>query len=155
MTEQLTLSLSQLLYSVVLLPTVQQSESALHTHASCLFGVSFLLRSPQSTKQSSLCFIVTFHQLSILYIIVYICPSSLSVHPTSPLTLLVSIHLFSTSTSLVLLCKQVHLCHFSRFHIYALIYDICFSLSDILHSVRQSLDSSTSLQITKFVPFNG
>ena len=36
-----------------------------------------------------------------------------------------------------------------------LIYDICFSLSDILHSVRQSLDSSTSLQITKFVPFNG
>ena len=32
-------------------------------------------------------------------------------------------------------CKPVHLYHFSRFHIYALIYDICFSLSDLLHSV--------------------
>ena len=25
--------------------------------------------------------------------------------------------------------------HFSRFHIYALIYDICFSFSDLLHFV--------------------
>ena len=28
---------------------------------------------------------------------------------------------------------------FFRFHIYALIYDICFSLSDLLHSVYDSL----------------
>ena len=28
-----------------------------------------------------------------------------------------------------------HTYHFSKFHIYALIYDICFSLSDLLHSV--------------------
>ena len=47
----------------------------------------------------------------------------------------VSIHLFSTSVSLFLPCKPVHLYHFSRFHIYALICDICFSLSDLLHSV--------------------
>ena len=47
---------------------------------------------------------------------------------------LVSIRLFSTSVSLFLPCKLVHLYHFSRFHIYALIYDICFSLSDF-HSV--------------------
>ena len=40
---------------------------------------------------------------------------------------------------LFLRCKPVHLCHFSRFHIYALIYDICFSLSGLLHSVWQSL----------------
>ena len=32
-------------------------------------------------------------------------------------------------------CKLVHLYNFSRFHIYALIFDICFSLSDLLHSV--------------------
>ena len=38
---------------------------------------------------------------------------------------LVSIHLFSASVSLFLPCKPVHLYHFSRFHIYALIYDIC------------------------------
>ena len=34
--------------------------------------------------------------------------------------------LFSTSVSLFLPCKPVHLYHFSRFHIYALIYDILF-----------------------------
>ena len=38
---------------------------------------------------------------------------------------LVSISLFSTSVSLFLPCKSVHLYHFSRFHIYALMYDIC------------------------------
>ena len=58
---------------------------------------------------------------------------------------LVSIYLSSTSVSLFLPCKPVHLYHFSRFHIYVLIYDICFSLSDLLHSVWQSLDPSTSL----------
>ena len=57
---------------------------------------------------------------------------------------LVSIRLFSTSVSLFLPCKPVHLYHFSTFHIYVLIYDICFSLSDLLHSVWQSLDPSTS-----------
>ena len=48
---------------------------------------------------------------------------------------LVSIPLFSTSVSQILPCKLVHLYHFSRLHIYALIYDICFSLSDLLHFV--------------------
>ena len=57
---------------------------------------------------------------------------------------LVSIRLFSTSVSQLLPCTPVHLYHFSRFHIHALIYDICFSLSDLLHSVWQSLDPSTS-----------
>ena len=66
---------------------------------------------------------------------------------------LVSIHLFSTSVTLLLPCKPVHLYHFSRFHIYALIYDICFSLSDLLHSVWQSLGPSTSLQMTQFHSF--
>ena len=66
---------------------------------------------------------------------------------------LVSIHLFSTSVSQLLPCKPVHLYHFSRFHIQALIYDICFSLSDLLHSVGQSLDPSTSQQMTQFRSF--
>ena len=60
---------------------------------------------------------------------------------------LVSIHLFSTSVSQFLYCKPVHLYHFARFCIYSLIYDICFSFSDLLHSVWQSLDPSTSLQM--------
>ena len=37
-----------------------------------------------------------------------------------------------------------------RFHIYVLAYNICFSLSDLLHSVWQTLGPSTSLQITQF-----
>ena len=48
---------------------------------------------------------------------------------------LVSIRFFSTSVSRFLPCIHVHLYHFSRFHIYALIYDICFPPSDLLHSV--------------------
>ena len=48
---------------------------------------------------------------------------------------LVSIRFFSTSVSQFLPCKPVHLYHFSRFHIYVLTYDICFSLSDLLNSV--------------------
>ena len=66
---------------------------------------------------------------------------------------LVSIRLFSTSVSLFLPCKPVHLYHFSRFHIYVLTYGICFSLSDLLHSVWQSLGPSVSLQMTQFCSF--
>ena len=44
------------------------------------------------------------------------------------LTPTVSMSLFSTSASPFLLYKQVHQYCFFRFHIYTLIYDICFSL---------------------------
>ena len=66
---------------------------------------------------------------------------------------LVSIRLFSTSVSQLLPCNPVHLYHFSRFHIHALINNICFFLSDLLHSVWQSLDPSTSEQMTQFRSF--
>ena len=39
--------------------------------------------------------------------------------------------------------------HFSRFHIHALIYDICFSFSDLLHSVWQTPGPSLSLWMTQ------
>ena len=48
-----------------------------------------------------------------------------SIHPPSPPT--VSVSLFSLSASPLLRCTQVHQYYLSRFHIYALIYDICFS----------------------------
>ena len=70
--------------------------------------------------------------------------------PLSISSKLGGIRLFSTSVSQFLPCKPVHLYYFSSFHIYALIYDICYPLSDLLHSVWQSLDSSTSLQMTQF-----
>ena len=42
---------------------------------------------------------------------------------------------------------------FFRFHMYVLAYGICFSLSDLLHSVWQTFGPSTSLQITQFCFF--
>ena len=74
-------------------------------------------------------------------------------HPHFPTFM--SICLFSTSAlqTSFLPCKPVHLYHFSRFHIYALIYNICFSLSDLFHSLWQSLGPSTSLQMTQFRSF--
>ena len=43
------------------------------------------------------------------------------------------------SVSLFLPCKWVHLYHFSRFHTYALIYDIYFSLSDFTLTISRSI----------------
>ena len=54
------------------------------------------------------------------------------------------IYLFSMSVSLSAL-QIGYLYHFSRFHIYALMYDICFSLSDLIHSVWQTLSPSASV----------
>ena len=41
----------------------------------------------------------------------------------------------STYASLFLPWNEAHLYNSSRFHIHALIYDICFSLSDLFHSI--------------------
>ena len=57
---------------------------------------------------------------------------------------------FSVSVSRFLPWNDVHHYHFSRFHIHELIYKICFSFSDLLHSVWQTLGPSTSLQMTQF-----
>ena len=46
--------------------------------------------------------------------------------------------------------KQAHRCIFSRFHIYALMYNVCFPLSDLLHSIWQTWNPYTSLKIFKF-----
>ena len=76
------------------------------------------------------CLFVCFNQSSILYTSVYTCQSQSPnsahhhPHPHRGLPPLVSIRLFSTSVSQLLPCKPVHLYHFSRFHIHALIYDI-------------------------------
>ena len=51
--------------------------------------------------------------------------------------------------------NRFHQYHFSRFCIYALTYNACSSLSDLLHSVWQTLGSSTSLQMTHFYSFYG
>ena len=52
------------------------------------------------------------------------------------------------SASPLLPCKWVHWYHLSRFQIYALTH-ICFSLSDLLHSVKQAVGSPISLKLTE------
>ena len=93
------------------------------------------------------------HQLSILYIvsIVYICRSQ-SPNASHSHTPFVFIYLFSTPVSLFLLCKYVHLYCFSRFHIYVLIHDICFSFSHFT-MYDSLLGPSTSLQMAQFHSF--
>ena len=64
---------------------------------------------------------------------------------------LVSIHLFSTSVSLFLPCKPVHLYHFSRFHIYALVYDIThllIVLNIFSFSVKGNLCSVINISVS-------
>ena len=65
--------------------------------------------------------------------------ATLSLRPSLPFFLPVSSSPLSTSVSLFLSCPQVlqnHFFFFFRFHIYVLAYSICFSLSDLLHSIH-------------------
>ena len=119
------------------------------------FWSSFPFSSSQGIEQSSLCYTVGSCQLSILYIIsiVYTCQFQSPNLLPLPFLPLVSICLFSMPVSLFLLCKQVHLYLSSRFHIQASIYNIYFSLSDILHSVQQSLGPSMYLQRAQLCAF--
>ena len=107
-------------------------------------------RWSQSTELISWCYAAAYHQLFYIWQCIYInatlslCPSLLFPLPTSSSP-------FSRSASLFLSYHQVHQKHlFFRFHIYVLAYGICFSPSDLLHSVGQTLDPSTSLKITQF-----
>ena len=77
--------------------------------------------------------------------------TTLSVHLPSPS---LSVHKF-----VLCICTSIpapligSLVPFSRFHILSLVYNICFSLSDLLHSVSQSLGPSMSANHTVLFPF--
>ena len=74
-----------LIYNVVLVSAVQQSESVIHIHISTLFQILFPSRSLQSIEQSSLCYTVGSYWLSILHIVVCLCQSqSPSLSPSFP-----------------------------------------------------------------------
>ena len=95
---------------------------------------------------SSLCHTANSHFLSIVGMAMYVSMFHSQLIPSSPFPTVTS--LFSMSRSLLLPCNKVLQCHFSRFHIYASIYDICFSLSDLLNCII-GLGSSTSLELTQ------
>ena len=84
----------QLLYNVVLVSTVQQNDLCICIHISLSFWTS-LHSGHQCIKQSSLCYTVGSHQLSILCILsaVYMCQCQ-SPNLSHPTPLPFSIHMF-------------------------------------------------------------
>ena len=112
-------------------------------------------RWSQSTKLISLCYAAASHQLSTLRLVVYICPchsltlSQLTLPLYPQVHSLVGLHLYSCLAPRFFWPFSF----FFRFHIYVLAYGICFSLSDLLPSVWQSLGPSTSLLRTQFRSF--
>ena len=88
-----------------------------------------------------------------LHLVVYICQCyslTLSQLPL-PLRVLKSILYVCVFIPALPLGSSVPFCF--RFHICVLAYGICFYLSDLLHSVWQTLGPCTSLQITQFCFF--
>ena len=89
----------QLIYNVVLVSGVEQSESAIHIHISSLFQMLFPYQSLQSIEQSSLCSTVGPSQLSILYIVMCICQSSRSFKISTCISFTYSLSAFQTAVS--------------------------------------------------------
>ena len=94
--------------------------------------------SSQSSKLSSLCYTVAAHQLRVSHMVVCIClcyslnPSPPFLPPLCPKVCFLLLYLHS-SIPLFPTCKQINQNHFSRLHIYTLIYNIHFSLSHLLY----------------------
>ena len=92
---------------------------------------------------------------SYLHLVVYICPchsqtlSQFTLPPSRVLKSILYVCIFIPVLPLGA-SELFSFLFFFRFHIYVLVYSICFSLTDLLHSVWHSLHPSTSLQITQF-----
>ena len=111
-------------------------------HISPLFLISFPFRSPQSTQQwGEVLYSMFWLAICLTHKTQCTCVNpSVPVHPTLPHPEWSSGSL-CTSVSLFLLCELDHLCHFSRFHMYAWIYlffsfwliSLCMAASESIH----------------------
>ena len=116
---------------------LQQCESAIRILRSlaleppCHLHASKLSQSP---SLSSLYHTEDFHRPPVLPMVMYMAQRYSQFIPPSPSC---CVHEFFMSVLLFLPYKWVHQYHFSRFHIYALIYDVWFSLCDLLLSVNR------------------
>ena len=89
----------------------------------------------------------------VLHMMLYICQSKISQFVPPSLSPLCQ-HVYSLHLCLYSCPANGFICTiFSRFHLYAFICSISFSLSDFLHSVWQTLGSCTLLQMTQFSSF--
>ena len=93
---------------------------------------SRLLPSP---SLSSLSHVANSHWLSVLHMVMYVSMLFSPYLPHSPSSPTSCVHKSILNVCISIAALQiVHQYHLSRFHIYALVYGICFSLSDLLHS---------------------
>ena len=140
-----------LLYNVVSFCCTTESISYMYTYIPSLLDLPLtptLILSIQvitEHRAELLALSSRFSWLCVLHLVVYICQpqSPNSSHPS--ILHLMSTSLISMSASLFLPCKQVHLYHFSRFHIYVLIYNICFSISALTHLPPMTLGNQCTL----------
>ena len=86
------------------------------------------------------------HLSTILLTVMYMfqCYSPKSSHPLLPLS--PKVHYVCVSFAARM---QDHWYNLSKFHVYVLVYSICLALSDLHHSVKQALGSSTALALTQ------
>ena len=121
---------ARLTYNTVVVSALQPSGSAKCIHTSPLFWICFLVRSPPSTESSSLCYTVGSHQLLTLYsaTTMYTRQSQFpnSSHH-SPFFLGIDMFVLYVCLYFCSVNKIIYT-GFSRFHIYALTYNICFRL---------------------------
>ena len=148
----------QMPHNVALVSAVQRSESVICTHISSPFWNSL----PSTSPTSPLCVIqgtelsfVWEEQLptrSLFCTWQCICVNSKFVPSRPPPSS--HLHVHSLRLHLYSCLQMIHLYHFSRFHMYALICNICFSLSNVLRSIQSSylshvtLDTLTSLSLS-------
>ena len=124
-----------MLYSVVFISAVQQSESAIYIHLSSLFWISCPFRSPESIE-----FPVLYSWFSL---VIYFIHSLNNVYMSVSTSRFLPPGLFplGVCTFVLYVCVSISALHigssvpFFRFHIHELIYDICFFLSDLLQLV--------------------
>ena len=143
-------------YSVALVSAIHQALNQPSVYMNPPSWTSHPLLTPSHLSQlsqtagSSSCVIQQIPTGHLFYIWECISFSApLSICPTLSFPATVSTSLFSIPASLLLPCKKVHQYHFSRFHIYALIYNICLFLfwlagQLILIHIGQKLISSYS-----------
>ena len=128
-----------MIYNVLLVSGVQQSDSVIHVHIFILFYILFSHRLSQNTEQSSLCYAVGPCWLSTLpniYSGMCVCVHPrLLIYPSLP-------HFpFGNHKFVFNICKSISVLQISsfvsflflkfRFHIWVISFDICLSLSDL------------------------
>ena len=116
---------------------VNQLYVYIYPHISSLLCLPPTLPIPplQVDELISSCYVAASHQLTILHLVVCICRCYYHFAPASPSLPCPQVHSLCLLLYSCPATRFISTIFFLRFHIYVLAYGICFSLSDLLHSV--------------------